>query len=278
MGNIIWLASYPKSGNTWFRLFLSCLLSGENAAVNINDFRATSLASRRSTLDDALGFDSADLTHDESVLYRNELYRHLSDTATKPIWMKVHDAYSFLPNGKALIPPEATRCVIYFIRNPLDIAGSMANHNHSTIDEAIDCMIDPSHSFSTSSGRYNEQLGQLLGTWTRHVDSWTTVAEVPVQVIRFEDMKLRPIETFTRAMDFTGVPYTKSRLELVLDAVCFEKMQEKEKTEGFREKPVKAKCFFRKSTIGAWKEELSEDQCKKLISMFSVNMKKFGYL
>ena len=34
---IVWLASYPKSGNTWLRFFIVSLLLGNKENINFND-------------------------------------------------------------------------------------------------------------------------------------------------------------------------------------------------------------------------------------------------
>ena len=62
---IVWLASYPKSGNTWFRVFLSNLLSKANQPVDINNLFAAPIASNRQLFDEATGLSSSDLTADE---------------------------------------------------------------------------------------------------------------------------------------------------------------------------------------------------------------------
>lgn len=65
MGGIYWLASYPKSGNAWFRAFLRNLQEDGDAPVDINELQTGSIASARGWLDEVLGFDTAELTPDE---------------------------------------------------------------------------------------------------------------------------------------------------------------------------------------------------------------------
>ena len=63
--NIIWLASYPKSGNTWFRIFLTNLLQKHTSPANINELTGGPIASSRQLFDELTGIDSSDLTFDE---------------------------------------------------------------------------------------------------------------------------------------------------------------------------------------------------------------------
>ncbi|HJX72016.1 MAG TPA: hypothetical protein VJ346_08695, partial [Bacteroidales bacterium] len=67
---IVWLASYPKSGNTWFRIFLTNLLNHTNEPVDINNLYPSTIASSRSLFDEATGLESSDLTLDEIELLR----------------------------------------------------------------------------------------------------------------------------------------------------------------------------------------------------------------
>ena len=75
MNGIIWLASYPKSGNTWFRVFLTNLLRDADTPASINELESTPIASARGIFDNNIGFEASDLTADEIDRLRPELYR-----------------------------------------------------------------------------------------------------------------------------------------------------------------------------------------------------------
>ena len=62
---IYWLASYPKSGNTWFRVFLAHILDSTGEALDLDAIHTGPIASARGWVDEALGFDSANLSHDD---------------------------------------------------------------------------------------------------------------------------------------------------------------------------------------------------------------------
>lgn len=99
MSNIVWLASYPKSGNTWFRIFLTNLLAEQNQPIDINQLGDTPIASSRWIFDETVGIPAAELTHEEIDHLRPALYRHLSDHAKETLFLKIHDAYTLLDNG-----------------------------------------------------------------------------------------------------------------------------------------------------------------------------------
>ena len=115
--NIIWLASYPKSGNTWFRVFLTNLLSNSDIPANINDLTETSISSSRKIFDEYTGLSSSDLTFSEIDSLRPEVYRMQSAESDELLFKKVHDKYYLTERGEPLFPTEITRGAIYFIPN-----------------------------------------------------------------------------------------------------------------------------------------------------------------
>src|SRR6056297_2681752 len=117
--NIVWLASYPKSGNTWFRVFLSNLFSESPEPASINDLHHTPIASARQPFDEATGLPSSDMTFEEVDRLRPEVYRYQAKEAGELQFRKVHDAYTYLEDGSPLFPPDVSKAAIYFIRNPL---------------------------------------------------------------------------------------------------------------------------------------------------------------
>ncbi|KAB2870631.1 MAG: sulfotransferase domain-containing protein, partial [Bacteroidales bacterium] len=90
---IVWLASYPKSGNTWFRVFLSNLLSESDQPADINNLYATPIASSRELFDEATGLSSAELTLDEIDILRPGVYSYAARNSKEILFQKVHDAW-----------------------------------------------------------------------------------------------------------------------------------------------------------------------------------------
>jgi hypothetical protein len=275
---IIWLASYPKSGNTWFRVFMTNLVNDADQPANINELEKTPIASARGIFDDALGFEASDLTADEIDRLRPELYIHLAENTEEQLLMKIHDAYIYLENNKPLIPKEATQCALYFIRNPLDVAVSSSHHNGTDYDTSISRMADNAFTFCQKSDRLHDQLRQKLLSWSNHVISWVDKAPFPVCVLRYEDMKLQPLKTFTKAVKFTGIEHTPEQLQKALRFSSFDIVQKQETEGGFKEKSPSASAFFRKGEIGSWREELSEKQAQQIVHDHQEVMRRFGYL
>ena len=278
MAKIIWLASYPKSGNTWFRVFLSNLRGETETPADINDLHATPIASARNLFDEALGVESSDLTLAEIDRLRPEIYAHIAAEADEDLFMKVHDAYSITDSNLPMFPGSATRCAIYFLRNPLDVAVSFAHHSGWDYDTAIARMASHDSSFCDKQKKLHNQLRQKLFSWSGHVKSWTENTEIDVCMIRYEDMKQDPFPTFKRAVDFAGLSFDAEDIEKAIQMSEFEKLRTQEKENGFYEKSPVSETFFRKGIIGSWREELKSDQVRRIIQDHKEVMHQFGYL
>ena len=274
MGGIYWLASYPKSGNTWFRTFLANLMSGSDTPVDINDLHHT-IASSRGWLDEVLGFDTAELHPDEVDRLRPHVYRW-SLRAAEPSYHKIHDAY-LMVGGEPLPSREATLGALYIIRNPLDVAPSYAHHRNSSIDSAIDAMCDPAHALSRGTRGLPHQVRQRLGTWSEHVISWVDAPGLPCTVIRYEDMIDDPVPTFTRAAQFLRVPHDPALIARALDFSSFDRLAQMEAAHGFREKNTSGGNFFRKGGKESWKGVLTPAQVRRIVDAHGPTMRRFGY-
>lgn len=277
-GKIVWLASYPKSGNTWFRAFLTNLLSEQNDPADINRLQGGPIFSSRPVFDLNTYLQSSDLLEDEIKYLRPRIYQHISDNAEKTLFIKAHDAYTYQEDGSPLYPTSATRGVIYLIRNPLDIVPSYANHANCSIEAVISRLNDSQYAYCSRSQNLANQLQQKLGRWSEHVQSWLNVTQIPVHFIRYEDMKADPLPTFRTAIRFAGLNHSDNEIEQALEACRFEKLQQQENTSGFREKSMKVKNFFRRGQVGSWQESLSNEQANQITRDHQDIMRKFHYL
>ena len=276
---IIWLASYPKSGNTWFRVFLTNLLSESDQPADINHLYPTTIASSRQMFDEATGLSSSDLTPPEIEALRPEVYRYMAENSDNIIYHKIHDAnISISGSDTPLVPGNVTLGAIYFIRNPLDVCVSFAHHAATDVSSMAEKMNNPEHSFCNKPERLHNQLEQKLLSWSGHVRSWINEKRFPVLVIRYEDMLTLPVETFTRATRFAGLKYGRKKIIKALEFSKFEELKKQEQESGFREKAPGAGSFFREGKKDSWKELLSPGIVEKLIRHNHEIMKQFGYL
>jgi hypothetical protein len=276
--NIIWLASYPKSGNTWFRVFLTNLLSESNVPASINDLAETSISSSRKVFDEYTGLSSSDLTFEEIDSMRPDVYRMQSKESEELLFKKVHDKYYTVAKDQALFPSEISKGVIYFIRNPFDVLVSFAYHSAKPVEKMISVFNNSNYAFCDKNDKLQNQLRQIMGSWSDHVNSWTQQKNIPVNIIRYEDMIYDTYKTFSKAIEFIGIKKTKLQITEAIKKSDFAVLSKQEKENGFKEKMIKSKSFFRKGKSGDWQNHLNEKMMKEIIANHIKVMSKFGYL
>ena len=273
---LFWLASYPKSGNTWTRCFLANLQFADAAGVNINELHTGAIASSRPWVEDGLGIDIDELSHKEIEALRPHAYlwqaNHKNDQ-----YHKIHDAYTYLDDGSPLIPKAAIRGVVYLVRNPLDVVFSYANHSSIKIEKSLEMICDSQHGFCRSKRGLKNQLRQKLGSWSEHVLSWLEV-DLPKLVMRYEDLKRDPVAAFTQIARFFEFNNSVQEIKLAVKKSRFEQLHKQEQEQGFCEKAPRVKFFFNKGKSGQWKHRLSPEQIRRVVEVNRVGMERLGYL
>src|SRR5438477_2055149 len=140
---IVWLASYPKSGNTWTRAFVHNLIhvtSGTAQAQQINDLNQFSMGSAaKPFFEEVLGFAPTNQHRDQIAAARARVQQHVADAVEGLIFIKTHQGL-VVDRGHVTINFAVTSGAIYIVRNPLDVAISYAHHLGRSIDRAIEFM------------------------------------------------------------------------------------------------------------------------------------------
>jgi len=275
--NIVWLASYPKSGNTWFRILLDNYFSSSPDPVDINSLQHSRSSSSRELFDQNTAINSSDLTKDEIDCIRPDIYEKISSDHENLVFFKVHDAWSRNSNGRSLFPPNVTKGVIYLIRNPLEIAVSYTYHTNSSFEQSVQEINDPNHAFATNPHKLSFQLKQTILDWSGHVHSWVEESGLPLCVIRYEDLLKNPLKEFIRALDFLELKPNIAQANKAVINSQLEILQAQEIHSGFQEKPMKAKVFFRNGQNENWQSELDLKLINEIIKTNKTVMQLYGY-
>lgn len=278
MSGIIWLASYPKSGNTWLRILVSNLLAGGDGPIDINSLETAGMASSRESFDLHTGLEASDLTHEEIDRLRPGVYRRTAELASEHVHLKVHDAYVHTSDGDPLFPADATSGAVYVLRNPLDVVPSQAHHWGAGVDGTIAELGNPRAAMAAGPNRLHEQLRQRLGTWSQHVASWVDDAPFPVEVVRYEDLHEEPVATVARVARFMGLPADEEAVATAIRFSAFDEVRRQEARHGFSERSRASTHFFRTGAVGSWRASLTADQAARVVADHRDVMERFGYL
>jgi aryl sulfotransferase len=283
----VWLASYPKSGSTWFRMLAANLYANDGEPVDINDL-GDRIASARTLFDHLLLVESGLLTHDEIDSLRPRFHEELAlaaevdaeDSAAPPVrFIKVHDAYTRNARNEPLLAGRrGAEGVILIVRDPRDVAPSLASHNRTGLDEAIEFMNDDEACYCAKPGRQYGQFRQKLLGWSRHVASWLEQTDLPVHLMRYEDMQDETISAFRRALEFAGMHASGEEIERAVRHASFAELQRQEREKGFGESPREpGGPFFRRGAAGAWQDELNARQLARIEAAHGPMMQRLGY-
>lgn len=287
----IWLASYPKSGNTWMRTLIGALHKKPDETPNINELaEAGGIASARQPFDYYTLLESGLLPLDAIDRLRPDVYalmaRHGWDEedaleAARPArFIKVHDAYTTLPDGRPLLGGAAAADgAVVIVRDPRDVAPSLAHHNGCSLKQAVRQLNARDTAYCAAAGRQHQQLRQKLLDWSGHVESWLNQADLPVLLVRYEDMQADAAGILGKVMDFAGDPQPPEKLAQAAAMSSFSVLSEMEKQTGFGERSSRSPNgrFFRRGQSGGWKDELDAELVARLEAAHGAVMARLGY-
>jgi len=273
MGKIIWLASYPKSGNTWMRAFLHNLLRAPKEGYDINkitDFTVSD--SSTAFFKRVLTKPWQEWTIQEVADRRWDVQEMITKLHSDNVFVKTHNALVEYM-GRPIIHMEMTAGAIYVLRNPLDVVVSLSHHYGVNMDEAVRIINDPTNGSVSRA----ELVYEIHSNWSSHVASWTQQQHAGLLTLRYEDMLQKPMQTFSKVTKFLGLNAPKDRIQHAIEMSSFKKLRDQEDQKGFRERSDKTDKFFREGKSGQWRDILTKSQINKIIEVNKDQMERFGY-
>jgi hypothetical protein len=275
MGKLVWLASYPKSGNTWLRAFLHNLMINPPQPVPLDELvrfchQDSDAQWYQAVLDgkaDAVTYcqsletrRTASLSKEEVARLRPITHEIMTRTHSDSVFVKTHNAL-ITGRGTPTITMAHTAGAIYVARNPLDVAPSYAAHMGKTIDETIEYIANNMQTKKTDKAVY-----EYRGSWSLHVESWTRAPSPGLHVVRYEDLKADPETHFGALCRFLGLQPEAERLRKAIAFSSFEQLRRQEESEGFREKTLPQERFFRRGEAGGWRDTLTTEQAERVVA------------
>ena len=258
------------------RAVLTNYLRDGEGPGSINALIGPPIAGSRAHFDDLVGVPSADLTRVELLRHRRRFHELLAAELPRPTFVKVHEACLRTADGP-LFPRAATAGAVYLVRNPLDVAVSLAHHQQWPLDRAVAELNRPAADMTARSRGIGAALPQPLLTWSGHAASWLE-AGLPLHVARYEDLLAHPRAVFAAIVRFVGLDDDAARLAQAVDHARFDRLRAQERECGFRERQPTAPSFFRAGRAGSWRDVLSPPLVRALVDAQASVMERFGYL
>jgi hypothetical protein len=274
---IIWLASYPKSGNTFLRALLSAYLFTKDGNFNFE-----SLKNIKQFPDNGI-FEKLGINiSDEKEVVKNyiNVQKEINKRDKQNIrFLKTHSALNDL-NGYKFTDLNNCLGTIYIVRDPRNIVKSYSNHNQISLDRATEIIkeVRTIGGIKSSTDRTNETITHV-GSWSSNYTSWKEFKKVDrYLLIKYEDLVKETEKTFLNVLNFIN-KITKSKLALdqiklkkTLITTRFDNLQNLEKnshfTEQAKDKEGKSINFFKYGPNNNWKDYLSSKNLNVLENSF----------
>ncbi len=271
---IIWLASYPKSGNTWVRAFISTCLVGNSQKIFNNIGKIRSFPKKK----EFFGIvDEKVLRKDHMKLFEYFISAQAKINENNKLnIMKTHNAWCSV-KGFGFSNEKNTLGSIYIIRDPRSVAVSYAYHANISFEESVSIILKENY-----IGLNEKFYPEARLSWNHHVSTWTN-NPLPKLIIRYEDLHknqfkyFRSIVTFINKFLNNKIELSDDEIEEIINSCSFENLSKIEKEIGFIERAGE-RNFFRKGNVDEWQKCLPAKMIKKIETNCNDLMKKLNYL
>ena len=281
---IIWLASYPKNGNTWLRSLISAyyytndgFFLGDKQLINISQFPVKE------------NFDSFkyDLRKpgDTTRLWVAAQEKINSDNKVR--FFKTHNALVKIGQND-FTNQKNTLGGIYIVRDPRNVLDSMSRHFQMNYDKALNTMQDE-NSFTYDFKKKNDYSDyQFISSWEKNYQSWKNNKLIPVKFLRYEDLLKETFSVFKEIIKFIDKltnnkkGFSREKAKNAVKSTSFENLKKIEETKGFSESIIsreekKKIPFFHLGPKNNWQKNFNKEFTNKLNNIFEKNLKELNY-
>ena len=313
---IIWICSYPKSGNTWVRSIISSLIYSNDGLFNFELLKKIPQYPKKKYFEN--------FTEKFQDIHELKKYwiasQNLINSDKKIRFFKTHHINCKI-GEHAFTNRKNTLATIYVVRDPRNLINSFTNHYRLDKNSAKK-FISSSQSVTGAIGKMNKQnnIFTILGSWKDHYKSWTKMTG-NLLILKYEDLILDPYKEINKIIKFLEnfinfkndnlllikyedllldpgkeinnilkfiksyikFDYDDIKIRNIINTTSFESMQKMEIDKGFNEavrnKLNKDKVnFFNLGKDNIWEKYLDEKDVEYLVSQLGVEMKELGYI
>tara|TARA_B100000945_G_scaffold285233_1_gene255369 strand:+ start:790 stop:1632 length:843 start_codon:yes stop_codon:yes gene_type:complete len=277
---IFWIASYPKSGNTYLRSFISSYYFSKkgkfdfNLLLNILQFPSTKFTKRNLY---------SDLEASQNWIFnQNQFFG-----GEKINFVKTHNSLNQF-KGNKFTTNDQTLGAIYIVRDPRNVITSLTHHYSLSYENAYDKLMDDNSNLLEKTTENDHSNFTFLGSWANHYKSWKNYKDFEILFIKYEDLKNEKYDTFKKIILFINNILKKNnkidekKLLNSINSTNFNNLKNKEENEGFEESVYsketgEKKRFFNLGFNNRWEKILPKDILNKLNHNLQNELNELGY-
>ena len=277
---IIWLASYPKSGNTFLRSLLASYFYSEDGDFEFEQLKKIEQFPVNENFE-KIGINISD----KFEVAKNYIKAQEEINKTKKIsFWKTHSSFCKLYNKYNFSDLKNSLGVIYIVRDPRNVVSSFARHNSKSINETVELLTN-----DLATGNEKNEVEVYLGSWNFNYNSWKVFKNSNrYLLIRYEDLVSDTENVYIKILRFINdlsklkSPININKIRKVVKSTTFSRMKKLEEEQGFEESKIndlgKTVKFFNLGPKNNWKNLLSSQIIKKIENKFDKEMSELGYL
>ncbi len=277
---IIWIASYPKSGNTYLRSFISSYYFSKNGIFKFNDL--INIQQFPNIKFTKLNNESKEDASKSWIFNQNSFF-----VKDKTTFLKTHNCLMEYEGNKFTTENE-TIGGIYIVRDPRNVITSLTHHYSISYEQAFNYMKDENASLLQKSRENDHSNFSYLSSWSNHYKSWIKTKNFEILFIKFEELEKNKVEVFTKVINFinklnkNNQKINQEKLSNSIKSTNFVNLKNKELTEGFEESVYskvtgKKLNFFNLGFNNRWQKILPDGIKNKMNLLFEKDIKYLGY-
>ena len=277
----IWLASYPKSGNTLVRSLLSSYFFSKDGIFNFEIIKNI----KQFPTKEVFLKNGVEINNEKEVIRSYLKVQESINLKSSIQFLKTH-SYLFNIENNPFTKLEYSLGVIYIVRDPRNVVLSVSNHNSQSHEKSTEDLI----AGRQIRNKLKEDIIVYPGTWGGNYNSWKSFKPVnKYLLIHYEDLVKEKDKTFNEILKFIHslkkieFVLDKKKFNNVLDSTDFQRVQKLEIQTGFEESALNKKTgkkvkFFNLGTKTNWQSSLEPKLQNQIQKAFEKEMKELGYI